>query len=78
MIIAEEGARIGFAGRRVIEQTIRQKLPADFQTASYLLNYGQVDMVLDRHHLRPMLSELIRLHQASSGKEPAAQQFAAV
>ena len=41
IIIAEQGARIGFAGRRVIEQTIRQKLPSDFQTAEYLLKYGQ-------------------------------------
>lgn len=45
IIIAEQGARIGFAGRRVIEQTIRQKLPSDFQTAEYLLKYGQVDVV---------------------------------
>ena len=41
IIVAEQGARIGFAGRRVIEQTIRQKLPSDFQTAEYLLKYGQ-------------------------------------
>lgn len=75
VIIAEEGARIGFAGRRVIEQTIRQKLPADFQTASYLLNYGQIDMVLHRKDLAAMLSNLVRLHRVSSGKEPAAQTF---
>lgn len=71
--IAEEGARIGFAGRRVIEQTIRQKLPADFQTASYLLNYGQVDMVLPRLELTSMLANLIRLHRQSSGLTPVAQ-----
>jgi acetyl-CoA carboxylase carboxyl transferase subunit beta len=51
-IIAEPGARIGFAGRRVIEQTIRQKLPTDFQTAEYLLKHGQVDMVLERSKLK--------------------------
>jgi acetyl-CoA carboxylase carboxyl transferase subunit beta len=62
IIIAEEGARVGFAGRRVIEQTIRQKLPADFQTANYLLQYGQVDMVLKRSALPDTLSKLIRLH----------------
>ena len=45
IIIAEQGARIGFAGRRVIEQTIRQKLPADFQTAEYLMKHGQLDMI---------------------------------
>lgn len=71
--IAEEGARVGFAGRRVIEQTIRQKLPADFQTANYLLNYGQVDMVLPRQELAGMLANLIRLHRQSSGIEPVAQ-----
>jgi acetyl-CoA carboxylase carboxyl transferase subunit beta len=71
--IAEEGARVGFAGRRVIEQTIRQKLPADFQTASYLLNYGQVDMVLPRQELTGMLANLIRLHRQSSGLTPVEQ-----
>ena len=68
--IAEEGARVGFAGRRVIEQTIRQKLPADFQTANYLLNYGQVDMVLARQEMAPILATLIRLHRQSSGLAP--------
>lgn len=77
IIIAEEGARVGFAGRRVIEQTIRQKLPADFQTANYLLNYGQVDMVLSRLELGAMLGNLISLHRRSSGIKPAEQQFAA-
>jgi acetyl-CoA carboxylase carboxyl transferase subunit beta len=76
IIIAEEGARVGFAGRRVIEQTIRQKLPADFQTANYLLNYGQVDMVLPRTELSQMLGNLIRLHRQSSGMIPEAQTFA--
>jgi len=62
IIIAEQGARIGFAGRRVIEQTIRQKLPADFQTAEYLLKYGQVDHVSSRHELRNTLSKLLKIH----------------
>lgn len=62
IIIAEQGARIGFAGRRVIEQTIRQKLPPDFQTAEYLLKYGQVDMVSHRSELRDTLEKLIRIH----------------
>jgi acetyl-CoA carboxylase carboxyl transferase subunit beta len=75
IIIAEEGARIGFAGRRVIEQTIRQKLPADFQTANYLLNYGQVDMVLNRNDLAATLASLIRLHRLSSGLQPVPQSF---
>lgn len=66
IILAEEGARIGFAGRRVIEQTIRQKLPSDFQTANYLLNYGQVDMVLPRGELSGTIANLIRLHRPAS------------
>ena len=63
IIIAEQGARIGFAGRRVIEQTIRQKLPADFQTAEYLLKYGQVDIVSKRSELRKTLSSILAMHE---------------
>ena len=63
IIIAEQGARIGFAGRRVIEQTIRQKLPADFQTAEYLLRYGQVDIVSKRSELRNTLSSILEMHE---------------
>lgn len=62
-IIAEPGARIGFAGRRVIEQTIRQKLPPDFQTAEYLLKNGQVDMVVERGNLKNTLARLIEFHK---------------
>ena len=69
VIIAEPGARIGFAGRRVIEQTIRQKLPTDFQTAEYLLKHGQVDMVVDRMRLRDTLSALIDFHTPSTAVE---------
>lgn len=62
IIIAEKGARIGFAGRRVIEQTIRQKLPADFQTAEYLLKYGQIDFIVERKDMKNKLAKLIELH----------------
>ena len=62
VIIAEQGARIGFAGRRVIEQTIRQKLPSDFQTAEYLLKYGQVDVVSSRKNLKDTLANILSLH----------------
>ncbi|MBP3924554.1 acetyl-CoA carboxylase carboxyltransferase subunit beta [bacterium] len=62
IIVAEQGARIGFAGRRVIEQTIRQKLPSDFQTAEYLMKYGQVDVVSARKDLRKTLSKLLEMH----------------
>ena len=63
IIVAEQGARIGFAGRRVIEQTIRQKLPSDFQTAEYLLKYGQVDVVSARKDLRDTLAKILEAHK---------------
>ena len=59
--IAEPGALIGFAGPRVIEQTIREKLPEGFQRSEYLLEHGMVDMVVHRHDLRETLSRLVRL-----------------
>jgi acetyl-CoA carboxylase carboxyl transferase subunit beta len=59
--IAEPGALIGFAGPRVIEQTIREKLPEGFQRAEYLAQHGMVDMVVHRHQLRSTLSNLCRL-----------------
>jgi len=63
IIIAEQGARIGFAGRRVIEQTIRQKLPSDFQTAEYLLKYGQVDVVVARKDIKDKLAKILEMHK---------------
>ena len=57
--IAEPGALIGFAGQRVIEQTIREKLPEGFQRAEYLLAHGMIDMVTHRHALKSTLSDLI-------------------
>jgi len=71
VIIAEPGARIGFAGRRVIEQTIRQKLPSDFQTAEYLLKHGQVDMVVDRGQLKDRLASLIAFHDRARTRSRA-------
>lgn len=62
VMIAEKGARIGFAGRRVIEQTIKQKLPADFQTAEYLLKYGQIDFIVERKEMKEKLSKIISMH----------------
>ena len=56
--IAEPGALIGFAGPRVIEQTIREKLPEGFQRAEYLRDHGMVDMVVHRHELRATLANL--------------------
>ena len=63
ILIAEQGARIGFAGRRVIEQTIRQKLPEDFQTAEYLLKCGQVDIISKRKNLRKTLANILEMHE---------------
>ena len=59
--IAEPGALIGFAGPRVIEQTIREKLPDGFQRAEYLLAHGMIDMVVHRHEIRETLSKLCSL-----------------
>ena len=59
--IAEPQALIGFAGRRVIEQTIREKLPEGFQRAEFLLEHGMLDMVVERKDLRSMLGQLLRL-----------------
>ena len=67
--IAEPGALIGFAGPRVIEQTIREKLPEGFQRAEYLKEHGMVDMVVHRHQLRATLANLCRLLT----KAPAAE-----
>jgi acetyl-CoA carboxylase carboxyl transferase subunit beta len=57
--IAEPGALIGFAGQRVIEQTIREKLPEGFQRAEYLLDHGMIDMVVPRGELKDRLALLI-------------------
>jgi acetyl-CoA carboxylase carboxyl transferase subunit beta len=62
--IAEPGAYIGFAGRRVIEQTMRQKLPADAATAEFLQDHGMVDTVVPRSEMRGVLSRLVRMYVA--------------
>ncbi|HLP88171.1 MAG TPA: acetyl-CoA carboxylase, carboxyltransferase subunit beta [Nostocaceae cyanobacterium] len=63
IILAEPKATIGFAGRRVIEQTLREKLPEDFQTAEDLLKHGFVDEIVSRTQLKNTLTQLIALHQ---------------
>jgi acetyl-CoA carboxylase carboxyl transferase subunit beta len=63
IIIAEPKATIGFAGKRVIEQTLREKLPEGFQTSEYLLKHGFVDAIVPRPHLKKTLAQLISLHQ---------------
>ncbi|MBW4491332.1 MAG: acetyl-CoA carboxylase, carboxyltransferase subunit beta [Trichocoleus desertorum ATA4-8-CV12] len=71
IILAEPKATIGFAGRRVVEQTLREKLPDNFQTAEYLLEHGFVDAIVPRTQLKKTLAQLIRLHQPA----PAASHF---
>jgi acetyl-CoA carboxylase carboxyl transferase subunit beta len=66
IILAEPKATIGFAGRRVVEQTLREKLPDNFQTAEYLLEHGFVDAIVPRTQLKATLSRLIQLHQPPS------------
>lgn len=60
---AEPGALIGFAGRRIIEQTIREKLPEDFQTAEFLLKHGQLDKVISRLEMKEMLTTILDIHK---------------
>ncbi|MEJ7454853.1 acetyl-CoA carboxylase, carboxyltransferase subunit beta [Staphylococcus warneri] len=61
--LSEPKALIGFAGRRVIEQTINEKLPEDFQTSEFLLEYGQLDKVIHRKDMRTTLANILNLHQ---------------
>jgi acetyl-CoA carboxylase carboxyl transferase subunit beta len=68
--LAEPGAIIGFAGARVIEETIREKLPPGFQRAEYLLEHGMIDMVVHRHKLR---DTVIRVLKLLSGQTPVAE-----
>lgn len=60
--IAEPQALIGFAGRRIIEQTIRQELPEDFQTAEFLLKHGQLDKVVERKKLKETIAYILDIH----------------
>nr|YP_009518884.1 acetyl-CoA carboxylase, carboxyl transferase subunit beta [Boodleopsis pusilla]AYC64817.1 acetyl-CoA carboxylase, carboxyl transferase subunit beta [Boodleopsis pusilla] len=68
LIFAEPNALIGFAGRRVIEQTLQEKLPENFQTAEYLLEHGLLDLIISREYLKPALYEIINFYQAAPFK----------
>jgi acetyl-CoA carboxylase carboxyl transferase subunit beta len=72
VIVAEAKAMIGFAGRRVIEQTIRQKLPDQFQTAEFLLEKGAIDMVIERHALKDTIVRLLE-YTAGGKRETVAR-----
>jgi len=59
--IAEPGARAGFAGPNIIEQTVRQKLPSDFQKSEFLLEKGQIDMIISRNELRQRIHNILSI-----------------
>ena len=73
IIIAEPGALIGFAGQRVIEQTVRQQLPEGFQRSQFLLDHGAIDMIVTRHKMRDtiasLLSKLLHLEQPKADED---------
>jgi acetyl-CoA carboxylase carboxyl transferase subunit beta len=75
--LAEPGALIGFAGPRVIEQTIREKLPDGFQKAEYLHDHGMVDRVVHRHDLRATIARLCRLLMKAPAGAPPARELPA-
>ena len=70
VIIAEPGAKIGFAGQRVIEQAIKQKLPKEFQTAEFMLAHGTIDLIADRQGLKQTLVTLVDLYRPGSSLLP--------
>ncbi len=77
--MAEPGAEIGFAGKRVIEQTLREKLPEGFQTSEYLLEHGMVDMVVKRHDIPETLARVLNIlmkKPAKAVKRDAATELA--
>jgi acetyl-CoA carboxylase carboxyl transferase subunit beta len=69
--IAEPRALIGFAGPRVIQQTVRETLPEGFQRSEFLLEHGGIDMILDRRDMRDRLAELLRMLQRQPPREAA-------
>ncbi|RMG29765.1 MAG: acetyl-CoA carboxylase carboxyltransferase subunit beta [Gammaproteobacteria bacterium] len=72
ILIAEPGALIGFAGPRVIEQTVREKLPEGFQRSEFLLEHGAIDMIVDRRELRTKVARLLALLTHRPPRQPAA------
>jgi acetyl-CoA carboxylase carboxyl transferase subunit beta len=70
IILAEPKATIGFAGRRVVEQTLREKLPEDFQSSEYMLKHGFIDKIVPRTQLKTTLAQLIKLHPPTTAHHP--------
>jgi acetyl-CoA carboxylase carboxyl transferase subunit beta len=75
--IAEPKALIGFAGPRVIEQTIRQKLPEGFQRSEFLLEHGFVDLIVDRRELKSAIARALRFMMPTSDPAPGAEPTSA-
>lgn len=68
IILSEPRALVGFAGRRVIEETIRQKLPEDFQSAEFLIKHGFIDKIVPRRELKNTIKNILLIHKASDGR----------
>ena len=68
IILAEPGALIGFAGRRVIEQTIKETIPDEFQTAEFLKKHGFVDSIVPRGEMRETLAQLLAMHEGGNSR----------
>jgi acetyl-CoA carboxylase carboxyl transferase subunit beta len=71
IIVAEPKALVGFTGPRVIEQTVREKLPEGFQRSEFLLAHGQIDLVLDRRELRDRIASMLAMLTQRSASEPS-------
>lgn len=68
IILAEPRALIGFAGKRVIEQTINEKLPSDFQTSEFLFEHGYIDLIVERKRLKETLSNILEIHNQENNR----------
>ncbi len=68
IILAEPNALVGFAGRRVVEQTTKQRLPDNFQSAEFLMEHGFIDNIVPRRDMKKTLSAILRLHNTEAGK----------
>jgi len=73
VILAEPKAIIGFAGARVIEQTIKQKLPEGFQRSEYLLEHGMVDRIVDRKEMKTLLGRILEMLRKSNSEHRKAE-----
>lgn len=74
VVVAEPGALIGFAGPRVVEETIRQKLPSGFQSAEFALQHGMIDLIVDRRQMKSTLVRLLALHEPGRNGRHAQQR----